>query len=144
MKIRHILFALSLLAFIGCDVETSDNGQLDGFWQLRSADTLSTGGHSDLTGLSLTWSFQGRLLELRDLNGQRGDIVSAFRHEGTTLNISEPFFVDRDNGDIPVADVTELSPYGINNLAETFTVEHLDNSKMVLRSERLRLSFRKY
>lgn len=127
-----------------CDVETSDNGQLDGFWQLRCADTLSTGGHSDLTGLQMTWSFQGRLLELRDLNGQRTDIVSSFRHDGHTLTLSEPFIVDRDNGDISVDDVSVMAPYGVNKLDESFTVEHLSGSKMVLKSERLRLSFRKY
>ena len=127
-----------------CDVESSDNGQLDGFWQLRAADTLATGGHSDLTGLSLTWAFQGRLLELRDLHGQRTDIVSSFSHEGNTLRLFDACIVDRDKGDIRIEEPTELSPYGVNRIDESFTVEHLDASKMVLKSDRLRLTFRKY
>ncbi len=141
------LFAGLFLAaglLTSCDVESSDNGDLDGFWQLRAADTLSTGGHSDLTGLSLTWAFQGRLLEMRDLHGQRTDIVSSFSHEGTTLSLFDAYIVDRDNGDIRLEDATELSPYGVNRLDETFSVEKLDGSKMVLKSEKLRLTFRKY
>ena len=66
------------------------------------------------------------------------DLVSQYQ------TLSEPFIVDRDNGDISVDDVAVMAPYGVNKLDESFTVEHLSGSKMVLKSERLRLSFRKY
>ena len=31
-----------------CDIHTSDNGYLDGYWQLKSVDTLSNGGKTPL------------------------------------------------------------------------------------------------
>lgn len=40
-KLLYIFFVL--LMFAACDIHTSDNGDLDGYWQLRSVDTLSTG-----------------------------------------------------------------------------------------------------
>ena len=31
-----------------CEIETSHNGDLDGFWHLTGVDTLATGGKRDL------------------------------------------------------------------------------------------------
>ena len=41
---RKLLYIfIVLMMFAACDIHTSDNGDLDGYWQLRSVDTLSTG-----------------------------------------------------------------------------------------------------
>lgn len=45
---KKIIGALSLavmmLTLSSCEVETSQNGDLDGFWHLEQVDTLATGG----------------------------------------------------------------------------------------------------
>ena len=40
-------FSMMALVMTGCEIHTSNNGDLDGFWQLRSIDTLSTGASAD-------------------------------------------------------------------------------------------------
>ena len=40
---KKILFIFStLLLFCSCDIESSKNGDLDGFWHLERVDTIST------------------------------------------------------------------------------------------------------
>ena len=43
-KIVHAMMvafvAISMFAFSSCELESSDNGKLDGFWHLESIDSL--------------------------------------------------------------------------------------------------------
>ena len=40
---KRLIFVLTIcMALVACDIETSGNGDLDGFWQLRQVDTLAT------------------------------------------------------------------------------------------------------
>ena len=44
-KIIGILFfAVLVFTLSSCEIETSQNGDLDGFWHLEQVDTLATGG----------------------------------------------------------------------------------------------------
>lgn len=44
-KIIGVLsLAVMMLTLSSCEVETSQNGDLDGFWHLEQVDTLATGG----------------------------------------------------------------------------------------------------
>ena len=46
---RKLLYLIiTFMMIIACDIHRSDNGDLDGFWQLKSVDTLSTGGTCDM------------------------------------------------------------------------------------------------
>ena len=140
------LFALMAASLCGCEMETSDNGDLDGFWQVASIETLATGEVEDLTAKGLTWGFQGRLLQLREatLESSYANFLCRFEHTGSTLTVSSPVYNNRDKGDPAVEDVAVLLPFGIANLTETFTVEQLTASRMRLRSATLRVNFRKY
>ena len=51
-----LLFILLLPA--ACDIESTDNGNLDGFWHLEQVDTLATGGSLNLKEQKIFW---GRL-----------------------------------------------------------------------------------
>jgi hypothetical protein len=92
----------------------------------------------------LTWSFQGRMLELRDVNDRQKDIVMSFQHEGETLRVYDPYFVERDSSDIRIEDVSYLIPYGINHTDDSFTVRELSSDRMVLSNILVTLEFRKY
>ena len=70
-------------------------------------------------------------------------ILFRFEHSGDTLRLYSPYIYDRINGDVVLTDVIMLMPFGVNALDETFSVETIDGGKMVLRSEDLRLRFRK-
>ena len=142
MKYLSILFAL-VFCLSACELETSHNGKLDGWWLLTAVDTLQTGGHANVEAQQCTWAFQGRLLELRDVPGQRGDYLLSFAQHGDDLLLSHPYLSARDSGDIAVQTPQSLHPYGIQTLSEQFSIITIDRRRMVLTSASLRLYFRK-
>ena len=145
MKKLYIYIIGVMLLMVGCDVESSDNGNLDGFWQMTSkTDKYAKCGAVDMRDSGLTWSFQGKLLELRDVNDRQKDIVLSFEHDRNTLRVYNPYIVERDSDDIKVSDPMLLLPYGIFSLDEKCNVVELKSDKMVLENERFLLKFRKY
>lgn len=142
MKKITFLFAAFLL-LTSCEIEFSNNGKLDGFWQLIAVDTLATQHTSDLKTSGRTWAFQGRLLEMRDTKGGYSDLYFSFEHRGDSLFLDSPYLSDRDVDDIKITDVNIVRPYGVNGLKEGFEIENLSNNKLILRSKTLRLMLRK-
>lgn len=138
--------ALMLLSamFTACEIESSDNGRIDGFWHLERVDTLATGGSCDLSGKLLFWSVQMRILNLSDKNYVEKSVNMSFRHSADSLRVFAPLLDDRMNGDPAVDDPELLAPYGINALDESFCVERLTGSRMVLKSEALRLTLKRF
>ena len=143
MKKITFLFA-ALLLLTSCEIEFSNNGKLDGFWQLIAVDTLATQHTSDLKTSGRTWAFQGRLLEMRDTKGGDSDLYFSFEHRGDSLFLDSPYLSDRDVDDIKITDVNIVRPYGVNGLKEGFEIESLSNNKLILRSKTLRLLFKKH
>ena len=133
----------ALLLLTSCEIEFSNNGKLDGFWQLIAVDTLATQHTSDLKTSGRTWAFQGRLLEMRDTKGGYSDLYFSFEHRGDSLFLDSPYLSDRDVDDIKITDVNIVRPYGVNGLKEGFEIESLSNNKLILRSKTLRLMLRK-
>lgn len=142
MKKITFLFAAFLL-LTSCEIEFSNNGKLDGFWQMIAVDTLATQHTSDLKTSGRTWAFQGRLLEMRDTKGGYSDLYFSFEHRGDSLFLDSPYLSDRDVDDIKITDVNIVRPYGVNGLKEGFEIESLSNNKLILRSKTLRLMLRK-
>ena len=143
MKKITFLFAAFLL-LTSCEIEFSNNGKLDGFWQMIAVDTLATQHTSDLKTSGRTWAFQGRLLEMRDTKGGYSDLYFSFEHRGDSLFLDSPYLSDRDADDIKITDVNIVRPYGVNGLKEGFEIESLSNNKLTLRSKTLRLLFKKH
>ena len=142
MKKITFLFA-ALLLLTSCEIEFSNNGKLDGFWQMIAVDTLATQHTSDLKTSGRTWAFQGRLLEMRDTKGGYSDLYFSFEHRGDSLFLDSPYLSDRDVDDIKITDINIVRPYGVNGLKEGFEIENLSNNKLILRSKTLRLMLRK-
>ena len=127
-----IIIGIGLLT--SCNAESSDNGDLDGFWVLS--------GRS-----GRTWSFQGKILEFRDVNSVHPDLMAKFRHEGDLLIVYDLRVLDRDAGDQPVTESEreDLRAYGINDLVEEqFLIRQLTSDDMHLESDSESLHFRKY
>lgn len=127
-----------------CQLDMSDNGDLDGMWHLVRVDTLATSGSADMGSEKIYWSFQMRLLQLDDKSLENPSILFRFDHSDGMLRLYNPYVYDRENGDYILTDVNVLFPFGINSLDEVFTVESLKSSRMILRTDELRLSFVKY
>lgn len=145
---QYLIFSLSaflVFSFTSCELETSGNGDLDGFWHLVQVDTLQTGGVNDTSKELFFWSFQVNLLEFSDRSYQIPIFMARFNHENGQLKVTQPCLYNRDEGNEMVTEenVKDISPYGLNALEETFRVEELSGSRMTLSNGTLRLYFKK-
>ena len=129
-----LMAALLLMLFNACDgFQVSDNGNLDGMWHLVEVDSLDNNVSADFTYSGIYWSVLFRY----------ESCFIRFSCKDSRLRLFDPYLNNRDEGDIPISDVAKLSPFGINALDEAFAVETLTRKKMVLKSQSLRLTFKK-
>lgn len=142
-RILLTLPLLGLLSFSSCDLEMSDNGKLDGFWQLARIDTIGGGG-CDMVPSRIFWSVQLHLLQLSDHSGRNSTYLLRFDQGDTHLRVYDPYLSARNEGDKPLDDAAVLQPYGIQSLDELFVIEGLDNKNLTLKSSLLRLQFNRY
>ncbi len=142
-RILYMIIGVTLL-LTGCDKEYSDNGHLDGFWQLTLMQDKASGTVSDKRSSGITWSFQGHILELRDVRKEHQDLVMSFTREGSRLTLSAPYRVDRDLDDVALEDADLLIPYGINSTVASFTIIELPMGRMVSSDQYLQYEFRQY
>lgn len=151
-KIVHAMMvafvAISMFAFSSCELESSDNGKLDGFWHLESIDSLENGKTVDMSKLHVFWGIEYKLIAATQYDNNTERMFFRFEQTSDSLKITQAFINHghQDNGgDIPLTVVTnDLRYYGINNLPEGFAKEALSGSKMILRSKTLRLKFKKF
>ena len=143
-RFLYIIIGVVLL-MTSCDKETSDNGYLDGLWQMTLMQNKTTDvAKSDMRSSGITWAFQGHILELRDLKNGNQDIIMSFNHNGNKLKVFAPYKVDRDSDDIIINDVALLLPYGIGNTTAEYRITELSGSCMILDDDVWHLEFRKY
>jgi len=89
------------------------------------------------------WSVQVRLLNTVDRNGTYGSYFFRFENSGSTLRLYYPHVDDRMKGDPEVTSAEVLQPFGVNATDETFNIEKLTNSSLILSTDSLKLSFSK-
>ena len=154
-RVLHIAFVALIgtfvMAFSSCEMETSKNGDLDGYWHLESIDTLENGGTGDFSARKVFWGIEHKLILIRDLNiGPFDGFYMRFDQTGDSLLIPKAYRKNQnyhegdDDAPISADDMEVLRKYGINNLPEGFAKEALSGSKMILRSKTLRLKFKKF
>ena len=147
MKVKVILFISIICSMltVSCKLETSGNGALDGYWKLSAVDTLATGGTTDLTDASIFWSVQKNLLTVRDNNdASNKEYVFRFAHTDSMLVLTDGQLYNRSSGNTTVEDMSVLHPFGIYHQPENFKIDHLTHRRMYLRSNNLRLIFKKF
>ena len=136
-KLTYIIATALVAGATSCDIEHIDNGKLDGLWKLQAMDSLSNQVTVDMSRYNLSYAIQGNLLQL-------GRVYFRFDHQGDSLILHDPYVNSFDVSETLI-DISLVTPFGINNIPrEAFYVDELSRSKMVLRSEFLRLHFEKY
>lgn len=144
---KKVIFLL-MLGWAGmmasCTMERSDNGDLDGMWQLTSLDSLNGGASADMRERGIYWSVQARLLEMRSAYDEAVNVFFRFEHRNDQLLLSQPVENNRDVGDNLLTDPARLRFYGLTSLSDTLRVLQLSGSSMVLQNREVRLHFRKY
>ena len=133
---------LSLMFLCGCELETTDNGDLDGYWHLEQVDSLAVQRSIDYGQSNIFWSIQFELLQLSNL--EDNTIIYKLVYDNRQLTLANPCMFDRADGDTLVTNVEVLRQYGVNALQESFKVVTLESRTMVLESPVLRLHFKKY
>ena len=141
-KLIYLFF--SILVCAACELHTSENGDLDGYWQLRSVDTLSSGNSCDMRDSMIFWSFEVHLMHMRDNKSNYKKVFMRFDLLRDTMALYKPIIDFRDSSDIILTDFTMLQHYGIHDVPETLKVVTLKSSTMILENKVLRLNFRKY
>lgn len=148
-KLLYLFTAICMLS-TACDFETSDNGSLDGYWQLSQLDTL-TAGSSDMRSSGLFWSVQVRLLEIRNNFDANRSILFRFEQKGDYLRLWNPVADNKNISDSVITSPVTLAQYNIEGalnaegvLESTLKVEQLDDDRMVLSNSGFRFHFRKY
>lgn len=138
------------LCFGSCELESYDNGDLDGYWQLNQLDSIQQQKSVDMVPQKIFWSVEGKLLEMKNLSKTGVPrIYMRFNHEGDRLTLSDPHRYTEpstpvDQKDPAIGTVDSLRLYGINALTEEFKVLELSGSRMAIESKTLRLHFVKF
>lgn len=143
MRIKSFLYiALMVFLFASCEFEMSDNGDLDGLWQMT--EMQETGKEAvDMRETGITWGFNFKLLEIRDKSMGYG-YLCRFEHKDGHLRVYEPREQKHMEYDRLITDPVILNPLGLYTTDEDFQIEALTSSCMILVSEKTRLKFRKY
>ncbi len=143
---KKSLYILSIfitgMIFISCEIETSGNGKLDGYWKLCSIDTLSTGNRSDLTEKSIFWAVQSDILSAQDNEKSLSTkYLFRFTHTTDSLILYNPQLYDKAEGNKEITDTEIIKHLGINKLTNRFHIEKLSGKNMDLSDENLKLHF---
>lgn len=141
-KTVYALVCFLIFTLTSCHLETSDNGDLDGLWQLHTVDSLALGKTADVKDQRVFWAFQVHLM--RATKYGVGQYLFRFRQTADSLYVSEPRQDDRMNDDPEVTDASLLQPVEINGLGQNFRIVELSGGTMTLQTNTLRLYFRKY
>ncbi len=138
------IITVIVAVFHACDnVEFSTDGNLYGYWHLVAVDTLGTQQTSDMSRQRIFWSVESRLVGMCDRDGVHPEIICEFERVGDTLVFHNPYYSNRNEGDILIDDVLVLAPYGLSSMQPKLYVEKLSSGKLILLTPQLRLKFKK-
>lgn len=139
-KILILLAAVMTMALGSCTLDASNNGDLDGNWQLMRVDTLG-GGSTDTKNWQIFYAVQFRLMEINAYSYPvgNGGFMFHFDHSADSLKLSTA----ADDGS-EMYDLKSVAPFGLTKLDEHFKVQLLNSDNMILESKKLRLTFRKF
>lgn len=141
MKTKILTILATIFMLTGCELNISDNGVLEGSWQMTE---LQWTGEPpvDMRETLTMWGFQFEILEMR--SAKATTIFYRFDHNQGTLTIHTPRYNSNSGRDQLITDPAVLRRYGITDPTEKFVIETANGNNLVLRSDSVRLSFRKY
>lgn len=142
----YTIMTLFVLVLTSCESYLV-NGDLDGFWQVKSIEDKQTGNITHCNG-DTYYSFQRELVLVSYTSpetptGQsKENYIAYFTHENDSIYMTDfRIYLDRNGKQAPLS---ELEKFGLYELYNTFAVEELNSSSLVLSSEKTRISLKKY
>lgn len=133
-RIIYILFAVFLVA--SCQ-KADDNGDLGGFWKLLEIEDVATGSVENTKEYRRFWCIQLDLLAT--MSEDDDSYCSNYGGKGRFQHVGDSLFVQM------IEKRTDLTKVGmLNPENERFGVVLLNRDKMILRSDKVQLNFRKF
>lgn len=141
-NIYIIVLSVLLSCLTSCKLENSHNGKLDGYWKLRTIENLQTEEATDLNASSIFWAVQKDLLVVRDNISE--EYVFHFSKTEEQIELRDARKSNKNEGDPKLEDLSVLNKYGIYSDPITYNIDHLTSRVMVLSTEDIRLTFKKF
>jgi hypothetical protein len=139
--------ALVIIILISSCESYQIHGDLDGFWQVSSIENEETGNITYCNG-DTYYSFQRELVLVSFASPEtptglsKENYIAYFTHENDSIYMTDfRIYLDRNGKQAPLS---ELEKFGLYELYNTFAVEELNSSSLVLSSEKTRISLKKY
>lgn len=145
---KQIYTIMTLFALVLTSCESYlVNGDLDGFWQVKSIEDKQTGDITRCKG-DIYYSFQRDLvlvsctLSSNPTGQMKENYIAYFTHENDTIKMTDfRIYLDKDGKQAPLQN---LEKFGLYELYNVFRVEKLNNKVLQLNSNKSRITLRKY
>lgn len=146
-KYTYILIILLAGALATSCESYQINGNLDGFWQVKSIENKQTGEVTHCKG-DIYYSFQRELILISYVSpniptGQmKENYVAYFSHEQDSIIMTDfRIYIDKN---APLAPISKLEKFGLYDIYNTFFIEKLNRSSLILNSDKTRIVLTKY
>ena len=123
------------------------HGDLDGFWQATSIEDKESGEITYCNG-DIYYSFQRDLVLITYISPttptgkMKESHIAYFAHDNDSIAMTDfRIYSDRDGTQSPLA---KLEKFGLYETFNTFFVEKLDRSSLILNSQRSRIVLQRY
>ncbi len=146
---RQIYKSLALLIIVlisSCE-SYQIHGDLDGFWQVTSIENKQTGEITHCKG-DTYYSFQRELVLISYVSsniptGQvKENYIAYFSHEQDSIIMTDfRIYIDKN---APQAPISKLEKFGLYDIYNTFFIEKLNRSSLILNSDKTRIVLTKY
>ena len=90
-KLSYILIALLAMTMASCEINSSDNGDLDNWWYLRQVENINENDNvnvEDYVAKKVFWGFIGKLMQTQ--GDGAGTYLYRFEQSGDKLRVYEP------------------------------------------------------
>lgn len=146
-KYTYILITLLTVVLVSSCESYQIHGDLDGFWQVKSIENKQTGEVTHCKG-DIYYSFQRELVLISYVSpniptGQmKENYVAYFSHENDSISMSDfRIYLDREGKQAPLS---KLTKFGLYDTFNTFRVEKLDKTSLILNSENTLIRMHRY
>lgn len=146
-KYIYQIFTLLIVAIASSCESYQIHGNLDGFWQVTSIEDKETGDVTQCKG-DIYYSFQRDLVLISYVSpniptGQmKENYIAYFTHENDSISMTDfRIYLDRNGKQAPLS---KLKKFGLHETFNTFYIEKLNNTSLILNSEKRRIVLRKY
>lgn len=145
-NIYRIILLLALMTISSCE-SYQIHGELDGFWQVQSIENKQTGDITECKG-DIYYSFQRELVLISYVSpniptGQmKENYIAYFTHENNVITMTDfRIYIDKNGKQAPLS---KLAKFGLYDTFNTFDVEKLNNSSLILNSDKARIVMKKH